>query len=125
MLCPISNPENNKSVLLYREAISKAIPAICDGVEKLEKICNISAYKQLTEDPKMTPEESYQLIQVYSYIEGEGRESMGYELSHTIEFAQGFARKWVKMDPQKTPIQELRLLARTACYLELQEQKAV
>lgn len=124
LCCPVSNPANKKSVSLYREAIVKSIPAICNGIERLDRVYDIPAYRFLTDDPKMTSAESYQLIQVYSFVEGcKYGNNMGYELLYAKLFSQGFAKKWVDFDPYSTPPDEIVLLARTACYLELQEQK--
>lgn len=43
-------------------------------------------------------------------------------LKQAEDFANGFAKKWVKIDVETMQYDEIKLLIYTACYLERKEQ---
>lgn len=130
MICPISIEDNRENVLKFRKAIIDAIPGICDSVDNLDcesmeqKIGELLAYPR-----EMHQMAHYQLEKIFSYLRNRSETIDPYSneawgLKQAQDFANEFAKKWVKIDIKTMQYDEIKLLVYTACYLERKEQEA-
>ena len=130
LTCPISVEENRENVLKFRKAIIDAIPGICDSVDNLDcelmeqKIGELLAYPR-----EMHQMAYYQLEKIFSYLRDRSEiidpySDEAWGLKQAEDFANGFAKKWVKIDVDTMQYDEIKLLVYTACYLERKEQEA-
>ena len=130
LTCPISVEENRENVLKFRQAIVSIIPGICDSVDNLDcesmeqKIGELLAYPR-----EMHQMAHYQLEKIFSYLRNRSETIDPYSneawgLKQAQDFANGFAKKWVKIDIKTMQYDEIKLLVYTACYLERKEQEA-
>ena len=130
MICPISIEDNRENVLKFRKAIIDAIPGICDSVDNLDcelmeqKIGELLAYPR-----EMHQMAYYQLEKIFSYLRDRSEiidpySDEAWGLKQAEDFANGFAKKWVKIDVDTMQYDEIKLLVYTACYLERKEQEA-
>lgn len=128
--CKLSEPKNEKNVLLFQNAIIETIPAICDCVENLDysKLDEVISFA--FDAPTETHEKcGYQLEKIFSYLDRQRSKTIGkfsderWGLIQAKEFSKGFAKKWVLIDVRHMDYSEIRLLVQTACYLETEEQK--
>ncbi len=130
LTCPISVEANRENVLKFRQAIINAIPGICDSLDNLDcesmeqKIGELFAYPR-----KMHQMAHYQLEKIFSYLRDRSETIDPYSneawgLKQAGNFANGFAKKWVKIDIKTMRYGEIKLLVYTACYLERKEQEA-
>ena len=129
LTCPISVDENRENVYKFRQAIVSIIPGICDSVDNLDcesmeqKIGELLAYPR-----KMHQMAHYQLQKIFSYL-NERNETIdpysdeAWGLKQAEDFANGFAKKWVKIDVDTMQYDEIKLLVNIACYLERIEQE--
>lgn len=127
---PLSCLDNTASVEEYRRAIINLIPGICDAVDELDnervsEILDKVIYCRPEHTHKMC---HYQLEKIFDYLDvrseviiPESNEEWG--LQQVYDFSQEFAKKWVVIDVVNMPYDEIKLLVRTACYLEAMEQE--
>ncbi len=124
--CRLSNTENVKSVTQFREALLNLIPRLCDAVDNMEynKCYDVIAIANVS--PLSTHEwYQYQIEKIFTYLDDEnGERNIGWGLQQANNFAQEFAKKWVTIDTETMSFDEIKLLVRTACYLEWKEQIA-
>lgn len=128
--CPLSCSENTASVGKYRQSIIELIPSICDAVDNLdnERVSEIID-KIVYCIPEKTHEMChYQLEKIFNYldvrspiIDTESGEYWG--LFQAYNFSKGFAKNWVTINVREMPYDEIKLLVRTACYLENEKQQ--
>lgn len=130
LTCPISVEENRENVLKFRQAIIDVISAICDSVDNLDCESMEQIVGKLFAYPrKMHQMTHYQLEKIFSYL-NERNETIdpysneAWGLKQAQDFANGFAKKWVKIDVDTMQYDEIKLLVYTACYLERKEQEA-
>ncbi|MBQ0014339.1 MAG: hypothetical protein KBS82_03350 [Oscillospiraceae bacterium] len=127
--CTLSLEENNRSVEQYRNAIVSIVPELCDAIdcldhEQIDKLIGKVVYSCPKTMHKMG---YYQLEKIFSYlyvrsteIDPLSNESWGLKQAHA--FSQGFAKEWVTIDVNTMSYDEIKLLVRTACYLENMRQ---
>lgn len=125
--CENSLVENSHSVEKFRSVIIKYIPEICDAVDEL-KYNSISdiIYSNIEVTPKDNIDSmtGYQLEKIFSYLnEEEGMENVSWGLQMVKEFSQGFSKEYVIINPQSMSFSEIKLLVRTACYLNVVNYK--
>lgn len=130
LTCPINVDENRENVYKFRQAIVGIIPGICDSVDNLDcesmeqKIGELLAYPR-----EMHQMAHYQLEKIFFYLRDRSETIDPYSneawgLKQAQDFANGFAKKWVKIDVDTMQYDEIKLLVYTACYLERKEQEA-
>lgn len=130
LTCPISVEENRENVLKFRQAIIDVISAICDSVDNLDCESMEQIVGKLFAYPrKMHKMAHYQLEKIFSYLRDRSETIDPYSneawgLKQAGDFANGFAKKWVKIDVDTMQYDEIKLLVYTACYLERKEQEA-
>lgn len=130
LTCPISVDENRENVYKFRQAIVGIIPGICDSVDNLDCESMEQEIGELLAYPReMHQMAHYQLEKIFSYL-NERNETIdpysneAWGLKQAQDFANGFAKKWVKIDVDTMQYDEIKLLVNTACYLERKEQEA-
>ena len=130
LTCPISIEVNRENVLKFRQAIIDVISAICDSVDNLDCESMEQIVGKLFAYPrKMHKMAHYQLEKIFSYLRDRSETIDPYSneawgLKQAGDFANGFAKKWVKIDVDTMQYDEIKLLVYTACYLERKEQEA-
>lgn len=128
MICPISIDGNRENVLKFRQAIIDAIPDICDSLENLDYEAMQQKVGKLFACPgKMHHMAHYQLEKIFYYLDERSEiidpySNEAWGLKQAEDFANGFAKKWVKIDVETMQYDEIKLLIYTACYLERKEQ---
>lgn len=67
----------------------------------------------------------YQLEKIFSYLHVGSELSSDYKwgLEQAQNFANEFARKWVKINIDKMSADEIKLLVRIACFFEKKEEE--
>lgn len=130
LTCPISVDENRENVYKFRQAIVGIIPGICDSVDNLDCESMEQEIGELLAYPReMHQMAHYQLEKIFSYL-NERNETIdpysneAWGLKQAQDFANGFAKKWVKIDVDTMQYDEIKLLVNTACYLERKEQES-
>lgn len=130
LTCPISVEENRENVLKFRQAIVGIIPGVCDSVDNLDCESMEQEIGELLAYPReMHQMAHYQLEKIFSYL-NERNETIdpysneAWGLKQANDFANGFAKKWVKIDVDTMQYDEIKLLACTACYFERKEQES-
>lgn len=124
--CDLSIATNEPNVELYRAAIIKSIPVMCDAIEDVdnEMLCDTIGNLLRCRPVKMHPNAHYQLEKIYCDLDDRdhacGAESWARD--QLLLFSQKFAKKWVEFNVRDMSKQEIRLLTSTACYLECLEQ---
>lgn len=129
LMCSVSDVSNLKSVNLFKDAIIDSVGAVCNCVETLDYEGMECALELLYAIPdKISNNTCYQLEKIFCYLDEKSEyldpfsnESWG--LTQAKHFAEGFAKKWVFIDVDNLPYSEIKLLVRTACYLEKIEQE--
>lgn len=130
LTCPISVEENRENVLKFRQAIVGIIPGICDSVDNLDCESMEQEIGELLAYPReMHQMAHYQLEKIFSYLRDRSETIDPYSneawgLKQAQDFANGFAKKWVKIDVDTMQYDEIKLLVNTACYLERKEQES-
>ena len=122
--------ENRGSVERFRNAIISEIPAISDAVDALDNELIEEIFDHIFARPaKMHPMAHYQLEKIFTYLHDKTEPYVvssdeRWALGQADAFANQFAKKWVTIQACNMPYNEIKLLVRTACYLERQEQEA-
>ena len=130
LTCPISVDENRENVYKFRQAIVGIIPGICDSVDNLDCESMEQEIGELLAYPReMHQMAHYQLEKIFSYLRDRSETIDPYSneawgLKQAQDFANGFAKKWVKIDVDTMQYDEIKLLVNTACYLERKEQES-
>lgn len=127
--CPLTDTRNEANVTIFRNAIIEVLPYVCDCVDNLDYNGMERMLDILFLRPKrMHQMANYQLEKIFSYldirseiIDSNSNEHWG--LIQASEFSQEFAKKWVNIDTDRMPYDEIKLLVCTACYLEAKEQE--
>lgn len=115
--CDLTVEENRSSVEKFRNAIISEIPEICDAVDALDNELTESIFSELFAKPaNMHKLADYQLEKILVSSDEQ------WASIQARAFADQFAKKWVKINGAM-PRAEVKLLVRTACYLERQDQK--
>lgn len=130
MICPISIEGNRENVIKFRQDIIDAIPGICDSVDNLDcESMEQRVGKFFSYPRKMHQMAHYQLEKIFYYLQKRSETIDPYSneawgLKQAQDFANGFAKKWVKIDVNTMQYDEIKLLVNTACYLERKEQES-
>lgn len=128
-VCPLSVEENRENVLKFRQAIIDVIPCICDSVDNLDYDSMEEEIGKLFDYPRnMHQMAYYELQKIFCYLQDRSTTIDPYSneewgLKQANFFANEFAKKWVKIDVETMAYDEIKLLVRTACYLERKEQE--
>ena len=127
--CEISIESNSFYVNIFRDLIRSLIPDICNCIDNLD----INQLDKVISKTYVYPENveqalHYQLEKIFSYlteneIKFEPGSDVEWALIQAREFSKGFAKKWVIIKPYEMSYVEIKLLVRTACYLEWSEHK--
>lgn len=128
--CELSDERNRLSVTKFQDFIVEKLPALCDATdaiddERVQEICN----DILRTPQKMHQMAHYQMEKIFCYLgerqlESTPNETERWGLTQARYFWEEFAKKWVNIDIKNMSFQEIKLLVRTACHLERQEQEA-
>ena len=108
-----------------KDAIKKIIPDICNAVDDYnhDEIYDI-VRDILYPRPKAHQMLHYQLEKIYCYLNDDYGDTE-WGLIQAEAFANGFAKKWVTINPKSMNFDEIKLLTSVACYLEYKEQMGV
>lgn len=126
MECNLTDESNRTAVEKYRNAIVERIPALCDAVDNLnhelaEELC----YELYKRPRKMHQMAGYQLEKIFCNLGDYGFSDVSFGLRQAQYFSEGFAKKWVNINVETMNHIEIRLLVRSACYLERKEQLSI
>ena len=124
--CEITLKSNDSAVSIYRQAIIDLIPQICNVIEALNepKVSEILADIIFATPKSMHRMGHYQLEKIFSYLhDGEAINNIEWGLKNANDFSKEFANKWVSIDTNQMNFEEIKLLVRTACFLEREEQE--
>lgn len=119
--CESSIVENNSTVEFFKKTIVIKLPEICNAIEQLdyEAVYNTLdeiMHKRPSRMHKMAP---YELEKIFTYLrEDSYGDNYDCGLEQAKNFAEGFAKKWVKIEPYNMSCTEIKLLVRVACYME-------
>ena len=127
LTCQLTYSENQEVVEQYRAEIINRVPELCNAIEALDEEC---ACEILDSILRVRPQHlhqgaSYQLEKIFSYLNEEHPSNITRGLIQAQAFYDEFAKKWVKIVPNEMSFTEIKLLVRTACYMEAKEQKSV
>lgn len=131
LICELTLEKNRASVAKFRDAIIAEIPEICDAVDDLDnELIEDIFYRVFRYPDKMHPMAHYQLEKIFTYPdESSGSfatfEDVIWASKQADAFAEQFAKKWVTINTSDMSYCEIRLLIRTACYLERCEQERI
>ena len=127
--CELSDESNRSSVRKFKNSIIEKLPVLCDATdavddERIQDICN----EILRNPQEMHQMAYYQMEKIFCYLgecqlESTPNETERWGLTQAQYFWEEFAKKWVNIDIKNMSFQEIKLLVRTACYLERQEQE--
>ena len=131
LTCPLSVESNQENVTVFRDAIVDEIPKVCDCIDNLDYEGMEEAFSLLTVVPDFVHQMcNYQLEKIFTYLDSRSevvdefsKERWG--LKQARAFSNQFAKKWVTIDVEHMEYDEIKLLVRTACYLEAKEQSEV
>lgn len=139
LTCSVTDTINEEPVREFRKAITDIIPKVCDAVENLdENEMDLVLSGVLSASLQGHNESFYQLQKIYEYLveknpdeenpdeqnlDEENKADIRWPLIQAQNFAEGFAKKWVKIRPYDMSFSEIQLLVRTACYLEANSQE--
>lgn len=123
LTCNLSELKNTDNVDVFRNAIIKLIPKLCDAVDEFrcDDIYSI-CYEVTNLRPKAHSMMHYQLEKIFCYLNDGTYGDVEWGLVQAEEFAKEFAKKWVTIKPREMNFKEIRLLVQVACYLEYMEQ---
>lgn len=127
--CELSDESNKCSVEKFKSEIISNISAICDATDALDNDRIYEIYYNIILRPKkMHQMANYQLEKIFIYLRDEESEDISVQdkrfgLKQAKYFADEFAKKWVVINADSMSFEEIKLLVRTACYLERQEQE--
>lgn len=124
--CKLTEKRNEYVVSIYRRAVTDLIPKICYMIESLneQESSEMLADIVFTRPKNMHQMGHYQLEKIFSYLHyGEGPNNVEWGLKNANDFSKEFAKKWVSIDTNQMNFEEIKLLVRTACFLEREEQK--
>lgn len=120
--CKSSIKDNETSISIYRQKISSVIPKICDAIDNYEHEKIDDAMRGVVYViPKAHVDLHYQLEKIFGYLDG-SHGDVEWGIKQAEAFSQGFAKKWVLIEPRKMSFDEIKMLVRVACYLEYIEQ---
>jgi hypothetical protein len=122
----LSLDDNLKAVTAYRKAIIDIIPALSDAIDDIDIEKHYNILERVTRTrPKNAIMLGYQLEKILCYLTDNYIRDMHYTLGlqQADEFSKGFAKKYVTIKPYEMSHDEIKLLVRTACYLEYQNQR--
>lgn len=121
-------PKNQRSVKQYKDVLESEIPNICDAVDtgdynKVATIirhllfANIQRLSKCANDKDMML--TYQYGNIIKYCNQESNEQWRRLIKRDLPYVmEGFAQKWVSIDCDSMPKDEVLLLLRTARFLE-------
>ena len=113
-----------ESVVRYRKEIELVLPQLCDAVDDLDYEGFVDVlYPIVNPAPPLADEfvgVGYQLEKIFVHL-GDEDASQGWWAEKQLRiFAEGFAKRWVDIDPANVSIKSARLLVTVACYHEFQ-----
>lgn len=125
LTCECSLKENYESVEKFKNAIKDVIPKICNAIDnyKHEEVYDV-VRDILYPRPKAHQMMYYQIEKIYSCLNDDYGD-VEWGLIQAEAFANGFAKKWVTINPRSMNFDEIKLLTGVACYLEYKEQMGV
>ncbi len=125
--CRSSIEKNNNSVETFKKAIISKLDEICDSVEQLdyEEMYNALDEVMYKRPSRMHKMAHYELEKIFTYLrEDSYGENYNWGIQQAKNFTEGFAKKWVIIDPFNMSCTEIKLLVRVACYLECIEENS-
>jgi hypothetical protein len=124
--CETTVGENDAAVTTYRGAIVSTLPELCDAIDAADNdLFSETLTRIIYAKPQaMHSRTHYQLEKIFTYLadcQSEGNIQWGRMRAE--DFANEFAKKYVVIKPYEMSFDEIKLLVRTACYLESQAQE--
>ena len=105
------------------------VPSICDCIDNLNYRKMYDILSIISVRPKKTHQMcNYQLEKIFCYLKDKSEDVAGgsneeWGLKQVQNFANEFAKKWVIIKTYEMSYTEIKMLVRTACYLEWKEQE--
>lgn len=130
LCCELSDESNRVSVEKFKSEIINNISALCDATDALDDASISNICDNIIKNPKkMHGMALYQMGKIFCYLSDQSYdnvsvEDIGFGLIQAKYFANGFAKKWVTINEKTMSFGEIKLLVRTACYLERKEQES-
>ncbi len=115
---------NEKAVQKLRQQLSSRIPELCKCIDEL----NYDEANRLIDIMHVHPRIvyqgfGYQMEKIFSYLRDDaGDNNNKWGRIQADLFSKEFAKKWVVINAFEMSFEEIKLLVRTACYLEWKEQ---
>lgn len=126
LTCASTEPVNQQAVSDYQKAIIDLVPDVIQAVDDLDynKLENTLCSVLSIRPNKMHNLAHYELEKIFCYLNKGDETSSNYAwgIQQANSFMKGFACKWVKIDTNTMSVEEIKLLVRVACYLEMMEQ---
>ena len=120
--CAVTIDKNRKPVEIFRNAIIAAIPELSDAVDNLDNGRVDGILHSIFEYPDtMYNSANYHLSKIFAIQTDEIDDNSIIKkriVSYADAFAGHFAKRWVTINAETMTYCEIRLLVRTACYLE-------
>lgn len=126
--CKSSIVENNEKVEIFKRAIVNKLTEICNAIEQLDYEAVYSTLDELMykKPSRMHNGAHYELEKIFTYLrEDSYGDNYVWGLEKAKNFSEGFAKKWVIIEPYKMSCTEIKMLARVACYLECSEENGI
>lgn len=124
--CAVTIDKNRKPVEIFRNAIIAAIPELSDAVDNLDNGRVDGILHSIFEYPDtMYNSANYHLSKIFAIQTDEIDDNSIIKkriVSYADAFAGHFAKRWVTINAETMTYCEIRLLVRTACYLERKKQ---
>ena len=117
LTCESSVAENNVAAMSFRNAIIEIVPSICDAVDSLdnETWADLLDNVLYARPKKMHAGANYQLEKIFT-------DRSNWRLIQADEFSKEFSKNHVTINPYAMSDDEIKMLVRTACYLEMKAQ---
>lgn len=129
LTCIPTESKNRQAISEFQNAIITLIPDIVQAVDDLDydQLENTLNNVLNVRPKKMDNFCNYQLGKIFSDLNSgdEALEKYNHAIINVNHFADDFLVKWVKIDTNTMVADEIKLLARVACYLEKQEQESI
>ena len=129
LLCECTIKENEKNVSIFKNVLYSIVPSICDCIDNLNYRKMYDILSIISVRPKKTHQMcNYQLEKIFCYLKDKSEDVAGgsneeWGLKQVQNFANEFAKKWVIIKTYEMSYTEIKMLVRTACYLEWKEQE--
>lgn len=115
----ISNKKNDRLVKKYKDFILSHVSRLFEAVKVVDHDTVEDIIKSICDvkPKKMHDRAHYQLKKIFS------NNDQHWSLEQAKLFSRGFAKNWIMIDINTMKIDEVRVLVRTACYLEKIDQE--